>query len=114
MESTRFGFETLDVWNVALEMLAAADGAAAAIPRPYGEIADQLRRASVSVIANLAEGVGKCGKDQARFFLIARGLACESAGLNEAAFRLRLIQAAQHGQLRTLLLRIVAMLTRLR
>jgi four helix bundle protein len=108
-----FGFEKLDVWNVVLEALVESDAVASAIPRPYGELADQLRRASLSVVANLAEGVGKNGRDQSRFLLIARGSACESAGLIEAAHRLQLIAPEQRARTRALLLRVVAMLTRM-
>jgi hypothetical protein len=52
------------------------------IPRPYGELTDQLRPASLSIVANLAERVGKEGNDQSRFVRIARfvakGLICAS------------------------------------
>lgn len=37
------------------------------------DVLDQLRRASVSVVLNIAEGAGKTGADRQRFFKIARG-----------------------------------------
>jgi len=42
--------------------------------KTYGELRDQLRRASLSVVLNLAEGAGRWGKkDQTRFYRIALG-----------------------------------------
>ena len=110
-EGRQFSFERLVVWQLAVEAMVQADQVARGVGRPYGELADQLRRASLSVVANLAEGVGKDGKDQKRFFSIARGSACESAALIEAAVRLGLVSPEAHGQLRTLLLRVVGALT---
>ena len=74
-------------------------------------MADQRRRAARSVVQNVAEGVGKRGLDQARFFLIARGSACESAAVNEAAKVLRVVSEERHARLRALLLRVVGGLT---
>ena len=107
----QFSFERLIVWQLALEAVACADALAKGLPRPYGEIADQMRRASLSVVANLAEGVGKDGKDQIRFFRIARGSACETAALVETAARLGLASREAHAELRRLYLRIVGALT---
>src|SRR5262249_1599287 len=106
-EQRQFGFERLVIWQLALEVLVIVDAVARELPRPYGELADQLRRASLSVIANLAEGVGKDGKDQQRFFRIARGSACEAAALIEAAARLSQLAPEEHVTARQHLLRIV-------
>ncbi len=38
-----------------------------------GEMKDQLERASLSIVLNLAEGSAKTGKDRKRFFTIAMG-----------------------------------------
>ena len=104
---------SVTVESPARTILILADRVAAGFGRPYGEMADQLRRASVSVICNLAEGVGKDGADQRRFFRIARGSACESAALVEAAARIGLLPSADRAALRTLLLRVVGALTAL-
>src|SRR5262249_57686686 len=112
-EHRQFGFEKLVIWQLALEVLVIVDAIARQLPRPYGELADQLRRASLSVVANLAEGVGKSGREQQRFFAIARGSACESAGLIEAASRLRLVADERRARSRSLLVRVGAMLTRI-
>jgi len=72
-EGRQFSFERLEVWQIALDVLVQIDEIVRAIPPPYGELAEQLRDASLSVVANIAEGVGKDGRDQLRFFRIARG-----------------------------------------
>jgi len=112
-QERQFSFERLAAWEQALVAVEKADRVAAGLPRPYGEMADQLRRASLSVVCNLAEGVGKWGRDQARFFRIARGSAYESAALIEVAARLRLIGAEQRQSVRAPLLSVAALLTRM-
>jgi four helix bundle protein len=83
----RVGVERMSVWPIALGAMASCDEIAGQLPRPYGEMADQLRRASLSFVCNLAEGVGRDGADQVRFFRMARGSTYESAALIEAANR---------------------------
>jgi four helix bundle protein len=113
-QERQFGFERLIAWQYAIEAVERADEIVRGLPRPYAELADQLRRASLSIICNLAEGVGKdMGKDQLRFFRIARGSAYESAALVEAAARLRLVSGEQRSRVREPLLSTAALLTRL-
>src|SRR5262249_60379635 len=95
-EQRQFGFERLVIWQLALEVLVIVDAVARELPRPYGELADRLRQASLSVVANLAEGVGKDGKDQQRFFRIARGSACETGAIIEADDRHSTVGPRQH------------------
>ncbi len=56
------------------------------------DTARQLRRAGTSVVLNLAEGNGRCGRDRKRFFRISKG----SLGEVEAALQV----AVAWGQLR--------------
>ncbi len=70
-----FGFKKLRVWQQAAEFAGVVYSATKSFPREelFG-LAMQLRRASVSVAANIAEGTSRAsGKDQARFFEIAYG-----------------------------------------
>jgi four helix bundle protein len=53
------------------------------------------------------------GADQKRFFGIARGSTYESAALVESAFELGLIDAESRMRVRTPLLRVASMLTRM-
>ena len=48
--------ERLDVYHVALDFLAFAHQVIAALPRGRSHLADQLTRASTSIVLNLAEG----------------------------------------------------------
>ena len=67
----------------------------------------------MSIVANIAEGVGKEGADQKRFFGIARGSTYESAALVDSAYELGLIDGDSRMRARTPLLRVAAMLTRM-
>jgi four helix bundle protein len=104
--------ERLDAYRVAVEfqLLAASMGSG----RKLGALRDQLDRASVSIVLNIAEGSGRFAPaDKAHFYLIARGSAMECLAA------VSLLQARSLGvpelcrRSRSLLTRIVAMLTRL-
>jgi four helix bundle protein len=69
------GFESLKFYQLALKLLEAAYRLADTLP-PHERynLADQLRRAALSVTLNIAEGYGRYHYlDKLRFFYIARG-----------------------------------------
>jgi four helix bundle protein len=73
-------FKQLKVWRKAHEMTLATHRVTAAFPREemYG-LTSQLRRASASVGANIAEGCGRRSDgEMCRFLQIARGSASEA------------------------------------
>ena len=106
--------EQLDVYQVALEFLVFANDVIERLPRGRSHLADQLTRASTSIVLNLAEGAGKHSKpDKRRFYLTARGSATESAALLDVCLRLRLLDAADHQAGKERLMRIVSMLIKL-
>ena len=71
---TKLHHEDLDSYQAAIEFLALSAGLFEAIPRGYAFLTDQLKRASLSIPLNIAEGYGKrSDKDRARFYDIARG-----------------------------------------
>jgi four helix bundle protein len=111
--SQQFSFERLDVWRVLLDVVEGAHAVASELPSGFGELADQVRRASQSAAANFAEGIGKGGRDRLRFHRYALGSAYETAAHLEVAARLRLVSPQVHAHLRALLLRAVSMLTRM-
>ena len=113
--TTVFDHERLDVYQTAIEFLAVADKVASDLPRGRNYLADQLRRAALSVPLNVAEGAGEFSrKDKARIYRIAlevsnrmcSGILMFVEHLNSSTF-----PGSLDG--RNLLLRIVSMLTRM-
>ncbi len=109
-----FAHEKLDVYRCATEHFVLAVRLAAGVPRGFGFLADQYRRAALSIPLNIAEGVGKTSEDdRRRYYAGARGSAMECAAILDAAELLGIAdrQAAAAGK--ALLERIVQMLSRL-
>jgi four helix bundle protein len=107
-----FDCERLEVYRVAVEFqtLAASIGAS----RRFGALRDQLDRASVSIVLNIAEGSGRFAPaDKAHFYLIARGSAMECLAAITLLEARSLVAGSSHRAARALLGRILAMLTRL-
>lgn len=73
-------FRRLHVWQASRELAIAIDALTRRFPRAdRGVIAGQLRRAVLSVPANIAEGCGKSSrKETVRFLQIASGSALEA------------------------------------
>ena len=106
--------ERLDVYQLAIDFLVFANELVEALPRGRRHLADQLTRASLSIVLNLAEGVGQYSKaDKRRFYLTARGSATESAALLDVCVRLKLLDESRYAAGREMLVRIVSMLVRL-
>ena len=104
--------ERLDAYRVAVEfqVLAASIG----LGRRLGVLRDQLDRASVSIVLNIAEGSGRyTPAEKAHFYLIARGSAMECLAALSLLQARSLVAPEMHRRCRSLLTRIVAMLTRL-
>jgi four helix bundle protein len=109
-----FDHERLDVYRVATEALARAAAATRGVPAEDRFLRNQLLRALTSVCFNLAEGSGEFSPgDKVRFFRIARRSVSESAAIMDALRLLGYLQADRAGELKQLLGRVSAMLTRL-
>jgi four helix bundle protein len=111
-----FGFQGLDVYRCAVRFLGVASSLAEQVPRGHGDLADQLRRAALSIPLNIAEGSGKGTPDHAdarRFFAIARGSALECAAIVDALEVIDPQSATDAAKARELLERVVAMLSRM-
>ena len=108
------GFQRLDVYRCAVRFLGLAAALAHRFPRGHAELVDQLRRASLSIPLNIAEGSGKTGRDGGRYYAMARGSALECAAILDAMGALGLIDGADVSEERELLERIVSMLTKMR
>lgn len=103
--------ERLDVYAVALEFHAAATVFAA---RADAVVRDQLRRASLSCVLNIAEGAGQRSRAQKRnLYGIARGSALECAAIIDVLRLRAVVSAVEAAGARALLVRMVQMLTKL-
>ena len=113
-----FDHEKLDVYRAELEFIMWVSVLLATIREQrsgrIGEVCDQIDRASLSALLNTAEGNGKRPRPiRARFLDDARGSATECAACLDALVAKGLCTAAQVQPGKILLLRIVAMLTKL-
>jgi four helix bundle protein len=104
--------EKLDCYRVALEFRALA---VQLLPkRGCSELRDQLDRASISIVLNIAEGCGRRSPaDKARFYSMARGSATECAAVIDLLGARDLVDDRLRKHARALLVRIVQMLSRL-
>lgn len=85
----RFGFEDLDVWNQAIDLADLVYKATRHFPADerFG-LTNQVRRASVSVAGNIAEGSGRGSpKDSSRFIEISFGSLMEIVSHSTIAIR---------------------------
>ncbi|MBK6362492.1 MAG: four helix bundle protein [Saprospiraceae bacterium] len=73
-----YNFEKLDIWKISMELAVSVYKITDDFPssEKFGLI-NQLRRASSSISANIAEGMSRGGKDRARFIQVAFGSSIE-------------------------------------
>ena len=104
--------EKLDVYRIALEFQAIAGQL---VPkRGYAELRDQLERASISIVLNIAEGCGRRSPaDKGRFYSMARGSATECAAIVDLLRARGLVDERLRNRARALLVRVVQMLSQL-
>jgi four helix bundle protein len=109
----RFAHDRLDAYEVAREALVLGETIAKGLPRGYGSLADQLRRAQLSVLLGIAEAASRTGADRLARFRCARGEASEAAAALDAVAALGLAPAQEIERVVALQGRLYAMLTRL-
>lgn len=89
-------FQRLDVYQRAIEFLALVGDIVGDLPKGHAERADQLVRASESVVRNIAEGAGRWSEaDCAKHYKIARGSAMECAASLDV-MRIRRVLRPEH------------------
>lgn len=107
-----FDHEKLDVYQAALVFLVWADAVAAQLARHRYYMADQLRRAALSVGLNIAEGAAEFSKpDKRRFYRFARRSMVECVALIQSCQRLEIRLPDDTPQALGTADRVVAMLT---
>jgi four helix bundle protein len=113
-KASYFDHEKWDVYRAALELVALISRAVEQLPRGSGYLVDQLQRAGTSVPLNIAEGAGEhAANEKARFYRIAKRSATECASILDVCKQLQILDEGLYAEGRELLLRIVAMLTKM-
>ena len=110
-----FSFEKLDIWKISVDFILELYQVTEDFPdtEKYG-LVSQLRRASVSIASNIAEGSSRnSAKDQARFYNIAYSSALEVLNLLIISNRLKILKDNNYKFLRPELERITHMINRL-
>jgi len=103
--------EKLVCYDVALELQVLCG---TLVPAAHRVLQDQLERASLSVVCNIAEGAGRRSrKDKRRFYTMARGSATETAAIVDVLRLRRLAPEGACALARGLALRVVQLLTKL-
>ena len=113
MYTTRFAHHRLDAFHTAKSALVRGDELVRKLPRGYGPLADQMRRALLGAYLQLAEASAREGNDRRQRFRCARGECNEAAAAVEGAFALGLIAEEEATAVLAELDRLAAMLTKL-
>ena len=103
--------QNLAVYHVAVSFQAAS---ARLIPKGHAVLRDQLERASLSIVLNIAEGAGRRSRrDKGRFYTIARGSAMESAALIDVLVARQIASVEAAREAKDLAIRVIQMLSKL-
>ncbi len=110
----KFGHEQLDVYRLSVEYTAWSYALAKNMDGVDRHARDQWLRAAQSIVLNIAEGNGRGTEaDRRCFFEIARGAALECAAIQDILAACGTISNEMSEIGKTMLQRIVAMLTKL-
>ena len=106
--------ERPDAYPCSLQFASLAFHILEGLPRGQGALADQLRRAALSIPLNIAERAGKPSpKDRACYHASARGSAMECGAILDLLGRPNLVPSEILWDGKNLLGRLVAMLTKM-
>lgn len=112
MNRRAFNFESLHVYQKARIFSKEVYLLSQKWPREHQfGITDQLRRASLSISLNVAEGSSRTKKDFRHFLIIARGSCFECVPLLQTALELNLVSAKEYQVLYDQLIEIAQMLS---
>ena len=88
----KFAHQDLKAYQRSLDFKLLADELTEKLPKGRGYIADQLRRAALSIPLNVAEGYSEFSHaEKARFYRISRRSATEAAACLDVCRRLNLV-----------------------
>ena len=107
-----FGHEQFKAYHLAIEFVAQISQLLLSIPTGFCSLAEQLRRAAISIPLNIAEGTGKTSpRDKKRFYAIARGSTFECAAILDVLLALRALDKSTVEKPKSLLHSIAAILS---
>ncbi len=109
----RFDHHSLDAYHVALDALVHGEAIVKGLPRGYGDLADQTKRALHGAFLQTAEAAARSGPDRLARLRVARAEAGEAAAGLEALEKLGVADAGAVDAVLELLWRLCAMLCRL-
>jgi len=116
MSGELFPHEKLDTWRLAKALAVRVYLLTSSFPKDerFG-LVDQIRRASVSVMSNLAEGCGRTSaRDQAHFSQIAFGSLLELDAQHQLALDLGFLNADDYQDIRHSVLELIKKISALR
>ncbi|MBU2102487.1 MAG: four helix bundle protein [Candidatus Omnitrophica bacterium] len=97
----KFSFEELEVWRIALDFAEKIYTTTQKFPKEeiYG-VTNQLRRASLSISLNIAEGKGRySNKEFKQFLFLSRGSLYETITLLKLCLRLKYLSEERYQEL---------------
>ena len=108
-----FKFENLDAWKVSLELFRKIVGCTDRLrSRNQLYLSEQIRRATLSISSNIAEGTGREGiRESRQFFNIAKGSVYEVVSIAHVLRQENLLTAEEYGDCYRLCDRIAGMLS---
>ena len=109
-----FCHKKLEVYNISIVFVGGVLRIIRLLPPGNADLANQLRRAAMSIPLNIAEGAGRIGKaDKQKYYAIARGSALECASIFDIIVTWELCLPEELESERKQLESIVAMVSKL-
>ncbi len=106
-------FTNTRIYCRALELVRQSQAVGERLPKGYGFLGDQMRRAASSVLLNFAEGCGKSSAaERRRYFETARASAYEVAATFDVAHAFGALDDPRHAKAQDTCDHLAAMLTR--
>jgi len=107
-------YRNLRVYQLSIEILPLVNEVCACIPRGYGTLSDELKRAALGISRNIAEGSGKrTKKNRERYMGDARGSAMECGSVLDACIALTFVTKKDVEVLDRKLVEIVKILSKM-
>jgi four helix bundle protein len=107
-------YERLDVYRLARQLARETNELLKLLPPGRADVADQLRRATMSVALNIAEGSGEFApKEKARFYRIAKRSTTECGAVLDHVIDIGFLAEAATADARVLVVRITGALVKL-